>query len=82
MSEITGAFVIGFLFGVCIALTWALHIVERRAKRYKEAALQLTVTPEVVVKINGAIAAQWLDANGFCWMPKGREFTWPKEIKR
>lgn len=82
MNEIVAAFLVGALFGVCVGLTWALHLVERRAKRYKEAALHLTVTPEVVNRINAAVVTQWLDANGYCWMPKGREFTWPKEVKR
>lgn len=82
MSAITAAFVMGALFGVCIGLTWALHILERRAKRYKEAALHLTVTPEVVAKLNGEIVTAWLNANGYAWMPKGQEFKWPKEVSR
>ena len=81
MSDIA-SFTIGALLGVCVGLTWALHIVERRAKRYKESALHLTVTPAVLTQLNTVIVNQWLDANGYCWMPKGREFTWPKEVKR
>jgi len=82
MNEIVIAFLVGALFGVCIGLTWALHLVERRAKRYKEAALHLTVTPEVLNQLNSIMVTQWLDAHGYVWMPKGQEFRWPKEVKR
>lgn len=83
MSEqIVWAFLAGAALGGYLALAIALHIMERRARRYKEAALNLTVTPEVMSQINSQIIMQWLDANGYCWMPKGQEFKWPKEVRR
>lgn len=82
MSTIAWAFFAGAAAGAYVSALWLLHLVERRARRYKDAAPPLTVTPDVVKQINGAIVTAWLDANGYCWMPKGREFKWPKEVKR
>lgn len=81
-QQVVIVFALGVLLGVCVGLAWALHIMEQRAKRYKERALQLTVTPELVAQINATLATQWLDSHGYCWMPKGKEFRWPREVKR
>ncbi|OHC68615.1 MAG: hypothetical protein A3H93_09130 [Rhodocyclales bacterium RIFCSPLOWO2_02_FULL_63_24] len=82
MNLTLGHLLIAALAGLVIGLTLALHIVERRASRYKEAALHLTVTPEVLNQLNGVMVTAWLDQHGYCWMPKGQEFKWPKEVKR
>ena len=80
MSEqIVWAFIAGAALGGYLALAIALHIVERRAKRYKEAALHFTVTPETLTQLNSVMVTAWLDAHGYVWMPKGQEFKWPKE---
>lgn len=76
------AFIAGAALGCYVALAIALHILERRAMRYKEAALHLTVTPELVAQINGELATQWLDKHGYVWMPKWKEFKWPTEVRR
>lgn len=82
MSDIVSAFFAGAGLGCYVALALALHIMERRARRYKEATVELKVTPEVLTQLNGVMVTQWLDSQGYCWMPKGREFKWPKEITR
>lgn len=84
MSTIAWAFFAGAAVGAYVSALWLLHLMERRAQRYKEATTHLTVTPEVLNQLNGIMVSQWLDQRGMCWMPKGQEFKWPKEkeIKR
>lgn len=82
MSTIVWAFFAGVAVGAYVSALWLLHLMERRARRYKEAALNLTVTPAVVSQINEQIVIYWLNERGLCWMPKGKDFTWPKEVKR
>ena len=82
MTQITLAFAAGLVFGVGIALTWALHLMERRARRYKEAAVVLQVTPELAARVNQGIVEEWLNQRGLVWVPKGREFVWPGEVKK
>lgn len=82
MNTIVWAFFAGVAVGGYISALWLLHTLERRAQRYKEAGPRLIVTPEVLNQLNTVMVEQWLDQRGMCWMPKGQEFKWPKEIQR
>ena len=82
MNAIAWAFFAGVAVGGYLSALWLLHLLERRAMRYKEAGPRLTVTPEVLNQLNAVMVTQWLDARGMCWMPKGQEFKWPKEKTR
>ncbi len=82
MSDIVTAAIVGFMAGAVIAAFWALWLVDRRADRYKQAAAQVTVTPEVLHQVSSQMVKAWLEANGYCWMPKGKEFKWPHEVRR
>lgn len=55
---------------------------ERRAKRYYTQPVTLKVTPEVASQLTRSMVGTWLDLNGLVAMPKGKEFHWPKEVKR
>lgn len=79
MKTIALAFFAGAAIGAYVSALWLLHIVEQRAKRYKEATFKLSVTPELAQKIVDECLKKALDDNGLVVMPKGREFTWPKE---
>lgn len=82
MSGLVASFFVGALCGSVIALAWALHIMERRAKSYKEAPVELRITPEVASQIADDMVHQWLERRGLVAMPREREFTWPGEVKR
>jgi hypothetical protein len=82
MNTMAEAFIAGALVGICIALAWALHLVERRAKRYKEADFKLVVTSELAQKIVDKCMAEALHNSGLVVMPKGKEFHWPGEKAR
>ena len=82
MSTIVWAFFAGAAVGGYLSALWLLHLMERRVARYKDGGVHLTVTPEVLNQLNGVMVTQWLDQHGYCWMPKGQEFKWPKEKTR
>lgn len=76
MSLTVAHLVIAAACGFCVGLIWALRI----ARRYKQAPVELTVTPEVLNQLNGIMVSQWLDQRGMCWMPKGPDFKVSKEM--
>lgn len=59
-----------------IALAWS------RFLRYERPPVQVTVTPEVLHQVSSQMVMQWLETHGYVWMPKGKEFKWPHEVRR
>lgn len=74
-TDLVAAFLAGVIIGAVLTMAWALRL----AARYKGAGLNLTVTPEVLTQLNGALVNAWLESRGLCWMPKGPEFKVSKE---
>jgi hypothetical protein len=71
-----------FLGGViCGAPLW-ISLAWSRFLRYESPPVQVTVTPEVLHQVGSQMVMQWLEANGYVWMPKGKEFKWPHEVRR
>lgn len=79
-EDIVAAFFTGALLGCCAALAWALHLVERRTKRYAERKIELKITPELAAQITQQVVEEWLRMHGLVWMPRGNEFVWPGEV--
>lgn len=79
------AFTVGAVLGGSLAswltMAWAMHCLERRFKRYKEAPVELRVTPELADQFVEKIIEQWLTRRGMTIVPRGKEFKWPGEVR-
>lgn len=71
-----------FVGGVICGAPFWISIAWSRFLRYEQPKIGLKVTPEVLAQLNGVMVTAWLDAHGYCWMPRGHEFKWPNEVKR
>lgn len=78
MSDLLDMFLLGLAVGVPFG-AWFAWV---RFLRHARPTLKITIDPQVLNQINGAMIAAWLDQRGLIAMPKGKEFKWPAEFKK
>lgn len=80
MSTIILAFFAGAAVGGCVAALWLLHLMERRAKRYKEAEVTLSFTPDVVNTVGARLMLDFMERHGLVLVTPEGETKTPRQV--